>query len=127
LPLARLCVRVFGWTRTVAVWQQCQRAGSGTVGEEEADKIVKAVDEAVSRAAAKYPFQVACKERALCCWALVGSTGVPATLVVGINLFPLCAHCWCESGLWTPGDDPDHCKRYVPVVRYKWPAGSTRL
>jgi hypothetical protein len=62
---------------------------------------------------------MACKERALCCWALARAAGLAATLVVGLQLFPLAGHCWCEVGSWTLSDDRARCDLYTPVIRYE--------
>jgi len=126
LPLASLSLRVFGWTRTVAVWTQCRSAEAGSVVEGNTAAIVKAIDEAVSGAVTKHLSLMTCRERALSCWTLARAAGLPATIVVGINLFPLAAHCWCESGPWTLGDDPDFCKQYIPVARYEASIGTGR-
>jgi Transglutaminase-like superfamily/Coenzyme PQQ synthesis protein D (PqqD) len=118
LALARLSVRLFGWSRTVTVWKRCHRAGPpvSVAGREE---LARAIDEEVRRAAGGHPCKVECKERALCCWGLARRAGLPATLVVGINLFPLAGHCWCECGPWIVGDNRDRCEGYTPVVSYE--------
>jgi hypothetical protein len=38
---------------------------------------------------------------------------------VGIDLFPLASHAWCESGGRIVGDRYDgSCERYTPVISY---------
>jgi Transglutaminase-like superfamily len=76
------------------------------------------IDTAVRQAAARHILKVECKERALCCWVLARRAGVPAQLVVGICLFPLEGHCWCECGEWIFSDDRDRCASYHPVITY---------
>jgi hypothetical protein len=119
LGLARLSFAVWGWERTLGTWQayfdRCERPGRP--GEWE--KTVHTIDRAVRDAAAKHIFKVECKERALCCWALLRSAGLPASVVVGIDLFPLAGHCWCESGPYTLSDEPDRCAEFTPVARYE--------
>jgi hypothetical protein len=119
LALAYLCCRILGWPKTVTVWRQFygnargNASGGGWAGR------VAAVDEAVRKAASSHVLPVGCKERSLCNWALLRANGWPATLVVGINLFPLSAHCWCESGPWILGDERERCEDFAPVVRYE--------
>jgi hypothetical protein len=119
LTLARLSFRLFGWSRTVAAWQWCHPRGVESPPANEWEATVRAIDEAVRQAAAGHALEVECKERSLCCWALARRAGVPAALVVGVALFPLAGHCWCESGPWMLGDDRDRCEAYTPVARYQ--------
>jgi hypothetical protein len=116
LILASLSFACFGWARTVAVWQRSVRRRSAAALEEPA---VKALDEAVRSAATWLPLQIACKERAIACWTLASWAGMPAKLIVGLELFPLAGHCWCEVGLWTLSDDLDKCEFYSPVLCYE--------
>jgi Transglutaminase-like superfamily len=118
LTLARLSFRLFGWPATVAVWQRYH----GKVSKHEAAQereLIQRIDELIRLVAAKHVFDMGCKERSLCCWALLRSAGLPATLVLGINLFPLASHCWCESDQWTLSDYEDRCERFTPVMRYQ--------
>jgi hypothetical protein len=118
LVLARLSFALLGWARTVEVWRRYFPRGKRCrPGEEEG--LAWAVDEAVRRAAAQHVLRMACKERALCCWVLARAEGVEATLVVGMNLFPLAGHCWCEAGARTLSDDRDRCDMYTPIIRYQ--------
>ncbi len=119
MTLARLSFRFWGWARTVSLWKECLPESKCQVTAEEEEETVRAIDEAIRAAAAGHLLEMACKERALCCWALIRSAGVPAKLVVGINLFPLAGHCWCEGGSRTLSDFPDRCATYTPVVRYE--------
>jgi hypothetical protein len=118
LALARLSFPLFGWARTVAVWRRVFPPASGRLLPEEGERKAAMVDEAVRRSAAGHLFRVDCKERALCCWVLARSAGVPAVLVVGVQLFPLQGHCWCEFGTRLFSDDRDRCEAYQPVARY---------
>jgi hypothetical protein len=118
LLLARFCCRLFGWSRTVAVWKRAVRPRQAPSSSPEEEQVVQAIDEAVRRVATRAFFAVACKERALCCWALTRWAGAPVDLVVGLSLYPLGGHCWCEHGQRALSDYPDHCAQYRPVVRY---------
>jgi hypothetical protein len=118
LTLTKLALLCFGWARTVTVWQRhlrrCGPPDSGPVDE----RTVRSLDELVRQAAASHLLLMACKERALACWALLRWLGVPATLVVGLEFFPLIGHCWCEAGPWVLSDHEDNCELYTPVIRY---------
>lgn len=118
LLFARFSVHMFGWIRTVQALSQCHPIPLRGVIEGEAEKIANAVNQALCGSATIRFIPMNCKERSLCCWDLARSAGLPATLVVGISLVPLWAHCWCEVGSSTVGDDPDYCKQYKPIARY---------
>jgi hypothetical protein len=47
------------------------------------------IAEAVRHTAARHLPGVSCKERSLTCWALCRMAGIPASVVLGISLFPL--------------------------------------
>lgn len=119
LILARFSFRLFGWTRTLTAWQRYCPKVCEHDSIQQREEIVKAVDEAVRAAAVGHLLTMECKERALCCWSLLHAAGVPATLVVGINLFPFAGHCWCESGPWTLSDYADRCEIFTTVMRYE--------
>jgi hypothetical protein len=123
LALARVSFRLFGWARTIAAWQRYHGQPPGpdmpaNGAALDAEQAIGAIDEAVRRTAAHHPLAVTCKERALCCWSLLRALGLPATLVVGLNLFPLEGHCWCEAGTRVLTDYPDRCAHFTPVVKY---------
>jgi hypothetical protein len=118
LTLAWLSFRLFGWARTVTVWNASPRPADQQLPETGWEGTARAVDDAVRGAAASHLLTMGCKERALCCWALARWAGVPATLVVGVQLYPLAGHCWCESGAWTLSDSRDRCDRFQPVIKY---------
>jgi Transglutaminase-like superfamily len=119
LGLAKLSFRLFGWTRTVATWRRHSRPVGGLVRDTAEPDTIMAVDRAVRAAASRQLLTVECKERALCCWALLQASGISASLVVGINLFPLEGHCWCEAIHQLLSDYPDRCATFSPVVRYQ--------
>ncbi len=119
LALARFSFALFGWTRTIAVWQEAHAGFPARPAGESNAETLKAVDTAVREAAAGHPVAVACKERALTAWSLARAAGLDASVVVGIALFPIVGHCWCEAGAQTLGDGSardHHC--YTPVARW---------
>jgi hypothetical protein len=117
LAAAYLSFHALGYARTVAIWQRefpiepnrRQPAGDG---------LVSAIDGLVRSAAARHLLRVECKERSICCWALLRAAGIDATLVVGVNLFPLEGHCWCEARGHILSDYGDRCTMFTPVMRY---------
>jgi Transglutaminase-like superfamily len=84
-----------------------------------AEDSAQEVDHAVRTVAATHPLALACQERALCCCLLLWRRGLPAKLVVGVNLYPLTSHCWCELEERTLSDDADTCARFMPVLTYQ--------
>lgn len=118
LPLARLSFALLGWTRTVNVWRQAHALfPTRSVVDEDKDKI-EALDKAVRSAVTDHPITMMCKERALCSFSLARAAGLDAAVVVGVDLFPIAGHCWCEVGSETPGDDRDRIERFAPVGRW---------
>jgi Transglutaminase-like superfamily len=117
LGLALLSFAAFGWTSTVAVWREAhghfavRQAGDGDT------ESIRALEEIVRAAAASHPVAVACKERALCTWSLARIAGLHASIVVGVELFPIGGHCWCEIGRHVL-DDRERCARFTPVARW---------
>ncbi|HEU4752406.1 MAG TPA: lasso peptide biosynthesis B2 protein [Armatimonadota bacterium] len=118
LALARLSYLLLGWTRTVAAWRALHPVSGRPADDGEAEAVIHAIDGAIRQSAAGHPLQVECKERALCCWALAREAGLDACMVVGVQLFPLEAHCWCEYAGRTFSDKQDKCEVFQPVVRY---------
>jgi hypothetical protein len=112
LAAARIFIRIFGWNVTRRAWLE-QPAGS-TARTPDAN----AIAEAVRRTAASHFLGVSCKERSLCCWALCRIAGIPAGVVLGISLFPLASHCWCETAAGCLTDFPDRCESFTPVLKY---------
>ncbi|HZO73630.1 MAG TPA: lasso peptide biosynthesis B2 protein [Ktedonobacteraceae bacterium] len=124
LTLAFVAVRLFGWPRTVAGWRYClartqltQEYASSNVTTE-LEQSTKDIDEVVRSIAARHFLHVECKERALACWWLLCSAGFPAKLVLGVHLFPLGCHCWCEVGRFVLSDDEGRCGQFTPVLSY---------
>ena len=119
LAWARLSFALFGWTRTVAVWREAHAHFPARQTAEGDAENIRALDSIVRAAVAGHPIPVACKERALCSWSLArAAAGLHAALVVGIDLFPMAGHCWCEVGTQTLGDDRDRCDHFTPVGRW---------
>jgi hypothetical protein len=113
LAAARIFIRIFGWNETRRTWLE-QPAHCTAAWTPNAD----AIAEAVRRAAAGHLLGVSCKERSLCCWALCRTAGIPASVVLGISLFPLASHCWCETAAGCLTDFPDRCESFTPVLKY---------
>ncbi len=118
MVFARMCFALFGWAHTASAWSRS--AGRGAVHGDANDltERLDRLDATIRNVAARLP-SVECKERALCTWFLLGRQGIPATLVVGIDLFPLAGHCWCEVGSRVLTDFEDRCEAYLPVARYE--------
>jgi hypothetical protein len=119
LTAARMCLKTLGWRRTVALWRWLFPVRPVPRVAPPAEKLARAIDDAVQGAAAWNPLGVACKERALSCWALARNVGLPTALVIGVELFPFSGHCWCEAGSWILSDHADNCAPYLPVLRYQ--------
>jgi hypothetical protein len=118
LALARLSCTLFGWSRTIAVWKDAHARFSARPADERDAETIEALDRAVRAAVASHPISVACKERSLCSWALARAAGLDASVVVGVFLFPIAGHCWCEVGSQLLGDDHERCIEYTPVARW---------
>ena len=121
LTLAWISIRILGWTRTIRLWRRWQRPIDKKSLSGDWETTVQSVDTVVRETAAKHPFlpTIACKERALVGWHILKSTfGLPADLVIGINLYPFQAHAWVECGSWTVTDDRSHCEIFTPAARY---------
>jgi hypothetical protein len=116
LSLARVSFLLLGWNATVSAWRARLGARLGGGHAASADS-QRAIDEAVRGAAARHVMNVDCKERALACYALARSAGLPATLVVGVDFYPLAGHSWCEVGHAVIGDEETHCRRFTPAFR----------
>jgi transglutaminase superfamily protein/coenzyme PQQ synthesis protein D (PqqD) len=114
LAAARVSIRIFGWNETMRAWLKyhCHASTLRGVGEE----VIRA---SVRSVAATHLLGVSCKERSLCCWSLCRAAGVPAWVVLGISLFPLASHCWCETAAGCLTDFPDRCEGFTPVLKYR--------
>lgn len=113
LALARVSIRIFGWDETRRAWLRHAGPTAGLRGTTQA-----AIGDAVRQAAARHLFGVSCKERSLCCFALCRTARIPASVVLGVSLFPLASHCWCETATGCLTDFPDRCEGFTPVLRY---------
>jgi hypothetical protein len=131
LTLASVSIRVFGWPKTIESWgagkPNSYRAEAGQVPTQkhapgnattELEQSAKDIDEVVRTVTARHPLHVECKERALSCWWLLRSAGFSARLVLGVSLFPLECHCWCEVGQCVLSDDQDWCEQFTPIISY---------
>jgi hypothetical protein len=118
LALARLSFAFFGWTPTVAVWKEAHAHFPAQSPSEQDAQTLAALDSAICAAAASHPVPVACKERGFCSWALARAAGFSASIVVGVFLFPMAGHCWCEAGTQMLGDDHERCREFTPVGRW---------
>jgi hypothetical protein len=117
LAAARLCFALTGWARTVEAWQRCLKHPRGPAANSERVRLIDTIDSATRHSANDLP-SIACKERALCCWFMLRSAGVPAKLVMGVRFLPLSGHCWCEVDERILTDSPERCKPYTPVICY---------
>lgn len=118
LTLASLSIRLFGWPKTIASWHYYLRKYASRCATTELEPFAKHIDQVVCTAAAQHPLHVECKERALSCWWPLSSAGFSAKLVLGVDLFPLECHCWCEAGQFVVSDDQDRCEEFIPVLSY---------
>lgn len=119
LTLARLSFSLFGWARTIAAWQRYYHGQPKGESVPNTDTTVRTIDEVVRTTAAQHVCVIGCKERSLCCWALLRSAGLSGAVVLGVDLFPLASHCWCEYGSVTLSDYEDQCEKFTPVRRYE--------
>jgi hypothetical protein len=127
LTLAFVSIRLFGWPKTIASWRYYLEQTQGHAPMQkhaprssttELEQSAKDRDKVVRSVAARHLFHVECKERALSCWWLLYSAGFSAQLVLGVNLFPLECHCWCEVGQFVLSDDQDRCEQFTPILSY---------
>lgn len=118
LMLAAVSIRLFGWPKTIESWHaylQKHTHGNPTTALEQS---VKDIDKVVCTIAASHPFHVECKERALSCWWLLSAGGFSPRLVLGVTLFPLACHCWCEAGQFAINHDQDQYEQFTPIRSY---------
>jgi hypothetical protein len=122
LTVSYFATRFLGWTNTIRVWQRClgpERSGSEPLSGDE-DMHLNNITQRVTRAIARHPLNIGCKERALCCWTLARAARLPARIVLGIDLFPFALHCWCESRSQILADRYEgRCDRYTPILTYR--------
>jgi hypothetical protein len=119
LLLAYVAVRRWGWPATVRCWQRFYReCGHDDLALANSQEWIDRIETTVCSATARHLLPVACKERALCGWGLLRAHGLPAKLVLGVELFPLASHCWCQLGERVVGDWSERCRRFTPVTSY---------
>jgi hypothetical protein len=116
LALARFSFRWFGWSTTVNVWGRFFSLRNHLPERRPAEQLAREIDRQVRAAAAAHLFRTECKERALCCWAMARRAGLPASLLLGIQFYPLAGHCWCEVGKLILSDDKPVCDLYAPII-----------
>ena len=119
LAVARLSCRLFGLSASVAaLGRRCKPGGRDASGAE-ARANLGAIDRAVRAAAARHLLRMECKERAIACWVLARVERFDPELVIGLNLYPMEGHCWCDAGGLTLSDHLDRCGKFTPVARYR--------
>ena len=118
LGLAYVSIRLIGWRQSVGVWRRWSQRSAGPADAATSARRAREIDEVLFTAATDHVLPITCKEHALVLWAVLRGAGLPALLVVGIALFPFAAHCWCDLGDETFGDDRGQCRHYQPVARY---------
>jgi hypothetical protein len=116
LKAARLSFALFGWRATVDAWRS-RFPATATPSASTAEQ-ARAIDTLVRGIAARDMSGSDCKERALTCFALARAAGLPASLHVGVALYPLGGHCWCRVGDVVVSDDKESCDRFLPVFCY---------
>jgi citrate lyase beta subunit len=118
LTVAKFSCRWLGWAKTVRAWQHSFPLSDEPLQGSAAERSRQTVDVAVREALARATMHHACKERGLTAWALARRAGLSPTLVIGISLFPMHAHCWAQMGGTFLGDSPERCLQYRPVRTY---------
>lgn len=119
LTVAKLSCRWIGWAHTVRAWQRAFPPSACPLAEPLATEVRDAVDAAVREALSRSALSHACKERGLTGWALARRAGLCPSLVIGISLVPLHAHCWAQLGECYLGDSSERCLQYQPVQVYE--------
>jgi Transglutaminase-like superfamily/Coenzyme PQQ synthesis protein D (PqqD) len=117
LALARLSFELVGWARTVDAWRKYLRTHHVLATGPQRQRLIDTIGSEIRRSPSGVA-SIACKERALCCWFMLGSAGIPARLVMGVQLSPFAGHCWCEVDGRILTDSPESCKAYSPVICY---------
>jgi len=118
LAFAYLSIRLFGWPTTVAAWQRRCPVVTRRDLQWVDPGVLEKINDRLRDVTASHWLKVNCKERALACWALLYFIGVDATIVIGVDLFPLACHCWCTAGSTILSDHEDRCQYYRPIVFY---------
>jgi len=117
LTVAYCANRWSGWTGALGAWR-CYYSRQSLSPGDSSNPQIGAIDQAVRTIAARHPLKIGCKERALCSWGLARVAGQPAKLILGVELFPMACHCWCQLGPRIIGDDEERCVRFTPVADY---------
>ncbi|QHG20435.1 lasso peptide biosynthesis B2 protein [Nostoc sp. ATCC 53789] len=119
LSLSWFSFRLLRWSRTVSLWQYWHGEIAAFDTTVTAD-VIQTVDRMVREASASRLFlPMVCKERALVGYHLLRTFyGLPATLVIGIDRYPFQVHAWVECNGLVVTDELDHCKPFMPIVRY---------
>ena len=143
LTLAYISVRLWNWSKTVEFWRaqlsssslrieqnnfEANNINQNNVNQNKTDQnsgnpssiaeYIHTVNQRIRSITAYHPLHIACKERSLCGWWLMRSVGIPAKLHLGVNLFPLSSHAWCDVGGEIVADDPERCTAFTPVYCY---------
>lgn len=118
LALAKISFLLIGWSRSITLWRRHFPVVLRCEQDRHPGRTAKVIDEMVRESAAGHFLGIGCKERALCTWALLRSSGMAATLVVGVDLFPLATHSWCEFDSMILSDFRDRCESFIPILKY---------
>jgi hypothetical protein len=116
LILSWFSYRFLGWNQTISFWKEMalsfQRQPSAKLGAREIGEVIRHIS-------ARLPWKIDCKEQTLTCWFLCRQFGVSTTMVLGIMIYPLASHFWCEWEGQCLTDDPERSRRYTPIIRYE--------
>lgn len=115
LLLAWCSFKLFGWNKTVNSWKQYFY--NQTVSPTKSVSVLK-ISEEIQVAVSRHFIKMDCKEKAIVCWAICQKEGIPASLVLGINLYPLSSHFWCEFEGNSLTDNKERCNRFFPLIMY---------
>jgi len=120
LAVSWVSLRVFGWTGTLQRFRRWQEENDPPVTDA-VPSIIHTVDEMVRQRSARSLFlPMVCKERAMAAYQILRAVyGLPASILLGYERFPFCAHAWVSCAGVTVTDDPDRCEQFVPVVEYR--------
>jgi len=121
LPVLKLALAATNWECAVELCAAAIRrdARRTTPAATKRGETLAGLDRVARRVAARSTFRAECKERALLFWTLAGRLGVAVELVVGVRLYPLEGHCWCEDGGVHLSDDATRCMMFRPIRRYR--------
>lgn len=119
MTLGSIYVRCFGWAKTLRLWRRAvHNATAARVSGLEIS--IAQFSSNVKNALASCPVPVDCKVRALTSASVLSAAGMPAEIVIGIDLFPFLGHCWCECEGTAIADRIDRCTRFTPVIRHSF-------